>query len=51
VNIELLEIAADALGELLDDVMFVGGATIELWVTRPAPSKSGRRKTSTSWSR
>jgi predicted nucleotidyltransferase len=35
VNIELLEIAADALGELLDDVMFVGGATIELWVTRP----------------
>jgi predicted nucleotidyltransferase len=35
VNIELLEIAAGALGELLDDVMFVGGATIELWVTRP----------------
>ncbi|MGZ4305229.1 MAG: nucleotidyl transferase AbiEii/AbiGii toxin family protein [Solirubrobacteraceae bacterium] len=34
-NIELLEIAADALGELLDDVMFVGGATLELWVTRP----------------
>lgn len=33
-NIELLETAADALGELLEDVMFVGGATIELWVTR-----------------
>ncbi len=34
-NIELLEIAADALGDLLADVMFVGGATIELWVTTP----------------
>jgi hypothetical protein len=33
VNIELLEVAAEALGDLLDDVMFVGGATIELWLT------------------
>jgi hypothetical protein len=31
VNIELLR----SLGELVADVMFVGGATIELWVTRP----------------
>jgi hypothetical protein len=36
VNIELLEIAADALGELVDEVMFVGGATVELWLTRPS---------------
>jgi Nucleotidyl transferase AbiEii toxin, Type IV TA system len=35
VNIELLERAAVALGELVDDVMFVGGATIELWLTDP----------------
>jgi hypothetical protein len=33
-NIELLEQAASALGELLDsDVVFVGGATIALWAT------------------
>lgn len=32
-NIELLESAAVALGELVEDVMFVGGATIELWLT------------------
>jgi hypothetical protein len=36
VNIELLETAAEALGELVDDVMFVGGATVELWLTRPS---------------
>lgn len=34
-NIELLERAAVALGELVDDVMFAGGATIELWLTDP----------------
>lgn len=34
-NIELLERAAVTLGELLEDVMFVGGATIELWLTDP----------------
>lgn len=32
-NIELLERAAVALGELVDEVMFVGGATVELWLT------------------
>jgi predicted nucleotidyltransferase len=36
VNIELLEMAAEALGELVDEVMFVGGATVELWLTRPS---------------
>lgn len=38
-SIELLELAADALGELLDEVVFVGGATLTLWITDPgAPS-------------
>jgi hypothetical protein len=36
VNIEMLELAADALGGLLDEVVFVGGATVELWVTDEA---------------
>jgi hypothetical protein len=36
VSTDLLELAADALGELLDDVVFLGGATIGLWVTDPA---------------
>jgi hypothetical protein len=34
VNIELLERAAAALDDLLDEVVFVGGATLELWITR-----------------
>jgi hypothetical protein len=29
----MLELAAEILGPLLDDVVFVGGATIHLWVT------------------
>ena len=33
-NIELLEVAAEALDDLLDEVVFVGGATLELWITR-----------------
>lgn len=32
---ELLRVAAAALGPLVDDVIFVGGATIHLWVTEP----------------
>jgi predicted nucleotidyltransferase len=32
-SIELLELAADALGPLLDEVVFVGGATVTLWIT------------------
>ena len=34
--IELLEIAASALGPLTREVGFLGGATIELWITDPA---------------
>ena len=34
-SIELLELAADALGELLEEVVFVGGATVTLWITDP----------------
>jgi hypothetical protein len=36
VNIELLELAESALGELVDQVVFVGGATVGLWITDPA---------------
>jgi Nucleotidyl transferase AbiEii toxin, Type IV TA system len=36
VNLAMLESAADALDEILDEVVFVGGATVELWVTDPA---------------
>ena len=32
---EQLEAAAQALGPVLDEVVFVGGATIHLWVTDP----------------
>jgi predicted nucleotidyltransferase len=35
-SIELLERGAAALGELVDDVVFVGGATLALWITDPA---------------
>lgn len=35
-NVELLELAAAELGELVADVIFVGGATIGMWVTDPA---------------
>lgn len=34
-NIELLELASKLLGELTGDVVFLGGATIELWITDP----------------
>ncbi|HEX6666307.1 MAG TPA: nucleotidyl transferase AbiEii/AbiGii toxin family protein [Solirubrobacterales bacterium] len=33
---DLLEQAAAALGDLVDEVVFVGGATITLWITDPA---------------
>jgi hypothetical protein len=32
-NIRMLELAAEHLGELLEEVVFVGGATVELWIT------------------
>jgi predicted nucleotidyltransferase len=35
VSVLLLEAAAAALGELLPGVVFVGGATVELWITDP----------------
>jgi len=35
VSLELLELAASALGELLGEVVFVGGATVTLWITDP----------------
>ena len=34
-SIELLERAADALADLLGEVVFVGGATVALWITDP----------------
>ncbi|MHB8491733.1 MAG: hypothetical protein ACYDA6_05910 [Solirubrobacteraceae bacterium] len=34
-SIELLELAAQALEPVLADVVFLGGATIELWITDP----------------
>jgi hypothetical protein len=34
-NIELLELAAATLDDLLPEVAFVGGATVELWITDP----------------
>jgi nucleotidyltransferase AbiEii toxin of type IV toxin-antitoxin system len=35
VNVELLELAAAALTDLLAEVVFVGGATVELWISDP----------------
>ncbi len=32
----LLELAADILGPLVEEVVFVGGATIHLWLTEAA---------------
>jgi predicted nucleotidyltransferase len=36
VSIDLLELAAAALDDLLPEVVFVGGASVELWITDPA---------------
>jgi Nucleotidyl transferase AbiEii toxin, Type IV TA system len=35
-NVGLLELAAKHLGDLLSEVVFVGGATVELWITDEA---------------
>ena len=35
-SVEQLEVAAEALGELVDDVVFLSGATVGLWFTDPA---------------
>lgn len=34
-NIELLELAASVLGDLTEEVVFVGGATVGLWISDP----------------
>jgi hypothetical protein len=41
VSVELLELAAQALEPVLDEVVFLGGASITLWITDPhaAPGK------------
>jgi hypothetical protein len=38
-NIEMLERAALALGALIDEVVFVGGATVGLWATDQATAE------------
>ena len=35
-NVRMLELAAEHLGDLLDEAVFVGGATVELWITDEA---------------
>jgi hypothetical protein len=35
-SIELLELGASALGDLIHEVVFTGGATVGLWITDPA---------------
>jgi hypothetical protein len=37
-NIEMLQTVADGLGELKDEIVFVGGAVAELYVDDPASS-------------
>lgn len=37
-SVELIDLAAQALGPLVEEVVFVGGASIELWISdRAAP--------------
>jgi hypothetical protein len=38
VSLELIEAAASALGPLREEVAFVGGASVVLWITDPAAS-------------
>ena len=35
-NLLMLEATCGHLGDLLEEVVFVGGATVELWITDPA---------------
>lgn len=35
-NLLMLELSCDLLGDLVDEVVFVGGATVELWITDQA---------------
>lgn len=34
-SVDLLELGHSALGELVAEVVFVGGATVVLWITDP----------------
>lgn len=34
-SVELLELAAEALEPVLDEVVFLGGASVTLWITDP----------------
>src|SRR5665811_2121614 len=38
-NVRMLELATEHLGDLLAEVVFVGGATVELWITDQAASE------------
>jgi hypothetical protein len=44
VSIELLERAARELAPFADEVAFVGGATVALWITDPAAAELRRTK-------
>jgi hypothetical protein len=35
-NLEMLEVTAEGLQDLLEEVVFVGGATVALYATDPA---------------
>lgn len=35
-SLELLDLGAAALGPLIEEVVFVGGASVVLWITDPA---------------
>jgi hypothetical protein len=39
-SIELLERGARALGSLIDQVAFVGGATVTLWITDSSQARA-----------
>lgn len=41
----LLELAAEILGPLVEEVVFVGGATVHLWITEPAAGLRFERPT------
>jgi hypothetical protein len=44
VSIALLETACAALGDLISEIVFVGGATVGLWITDPAAPEPGPTK-------
>jgi hypothetical protein len=42
-SVELLERAAQALERVLNEVVFLGGASVVLWITDPALASPGQR--------